>query len=104
MLESIGVDIAFAQRFVRQHIVIKRHQLDVQTVFFFRHFLRDFGDLLFSTDNHADFNMVRIFFILAATHQGQRTDQRSDCRKGFKFERHTISLLSVLVLCDAIYE
>ena len=30
--------------------------------------------LLLGTNDDADFNMVRIFFILATTHQSQRTD------------------------------
>ncbi|MOA50146.1 hypothetical protein D3C78_1731300 [compost metagenome] len=85
MLEGVQIDIAFAQRFVWQHVVIEGHQFDVQTVFLFCYFLRDFSDLLFSTDNDADFDMVWIFFFLTAACQSQSTDQCADCRDGFKF-------------------
>ena len=74
MLEGVNVDIAFAQRFVRQNIIVEGHQLNVETVFLFRHFLCHFGNLLLGTNDDADFNMVRIFFILTTTHQSQRTD------------------------------
>ena len=74
MLEGVNVDVAFAQRFVRQHVVVEGYQLNVEAILLFCHFLRDFSDLLFRADDHADFNMVRIFFILTATHQSQRTD------------------------------
>ncbi len=75
MLEGVNVDVAFAQRFVRQHVVVEGHQLNVKAILLFCHFLRDFSNLLFRTDDHADFNMVRdLFFILTATHQSQRTD------------------------------
>ena len=74
MLEGVNVDIAFAQRFVRQNVVVEGHQFNIKAVFFFCYFLRDFRNLLLRTDDNADFNMVRIFFVLTATHQSQRTD------------------------------
>jgi hypothetical protein len=82
MLEGVSVDIAFAQRFVRQNVIVEGHQLNVQAVFLFRHFLSNFSNLLFCTDDNAHFNVVWIFFVLTATHQCQRTDQRAYCRKG----------------------
>ena len=85
MLEGVQVDIAFAQRFVRQHVVVEGHQLNVQTVFLFRHFLSDFSHLLLSADDHADLDVVWIFFILAAARQSQSADQCANCRDGFKF-------------------
>ncbi|CSF50346.1 Uncharacterised protein [Shigella sonnei] len=71
MLEGVGVDIAFAQCFVWQNIVVEGYQLNVQAIFVFRNFLRDFCYLLFGTNNHADFNVVWIFFILTAAYQCQ---------------------------------
>lgn len=58
VLEGIGIDVAFAQRFIRQNIIIKGHQFHVQAVFFFRDFLRDFGNLLLCANDYADFNMI----------------------------------------------
>ena len=92
MLEGVSIDIAFAQRFVRQNVIVKRDQLNVQTVFFFCYFLRDFCNLLLCANNNAHFDVIRIFFILTATHKCQRTDQGSNCRKGFEFERHAYFL------------
>lgn len=85
MLEGVQIDIAFAQRFVRQHVVVEGHQFNVQTVFLFRHFLSDFSHLLLSADDHADLDVVWILFILAAARQSQSTDQCANCRDGFKF-------------------
>jgi hypothetical protein len=84
--KAFNVDVAFTQCFVRQHVVVEGHQFDVQTVFFFRHFLRDFSNLLLSTDNDADFDMVRIFFFLdRSLPEPEIPDQCADCRNGFKF-------------------
>ena len=74
MLEGVHVDIAFAQRFVRQNVIVEGHQFYVKAILLFCYFLRNFSDLLFRPDDNADFNMIRIFFILTATHQRQRTD------------------------------
>lgn len=63
MLEGVQIDIAFAQRFVRQHVVVEGHQFNVQTVFLFRHFLSNFSHLLLSADDHADLDVVWILFI-----------------------------------------
>ena len=52
-------------------IVVEGYQLNVQAIFVFRNFLRDFCNLLFGTNNHADFNVVWIFFILTAAYQCQ---------------------------------
>ena len=85
MLEGVQIDIAFAQRFVRQHVVVEGHQFNVQTVFLFRHFLSNFSHLLLSADDHADLDVVWILFIPAAARQSQSTDQCANCRDGFKF-------------------
>jgi hypothetical protein len=53
VLEGVSIDIAFAQRFVRQNVIVKRDQLNVQTVFFFSYFLRDFCNLLLCANNNA---------------------------------------------------
>ena len=82
MLEGVRVDITFAQRFVRQNIIVEGHQLHVQAIFLFRYFLSNFCNLLFCTYDNAHFNVVRIFFILTATHQCQRADQRAYCCEG----------------------
>ena len=50
---------------------LEGYQLNVQAIFVFRNFLRDFCNLLFGTNNHADFNVVWIFFILTAAYQCQ---------------------------------
>lgn len=100
MLERVRVDIAFAQRFVRQNVVVKSHQLDIETIFLFGDFFGDFSNLLFRTHNYAHFNMVRIFFFLTATCQSQCAEKGAYCRKGFKLERHNHSLTeSILMLC-----
>ncbi|CCJ88167.1 hypothetical protein BN132_95 [Cronobacter turicensis 564] len=106
MLEGVSVDIAFAQRFVRQYVVVKGDQLDVQTIFLFGDFFGDFSNLLFRTHNHAHFNMVRIFFFLTATCQGQRAEKGAYCRKGFKLERHNHSLTEkyIDVVCNVTCE
>ncbi|MNS46872.1 hypothetical protein D3C72_793850 [compost metagenome] len=93
MLEGVSVDVAFAQRFVRQNVVVKGYQLNVQAILLFCDFLRYFCNLLLSANNDAHFDMVWIFFILTATHQSQGADQCAYRSKGLQFKRHVISLI-----------
>ncbi|MNT62944.1 hypothetical protein D3C72_2007110 [compost metagenome] len=82
MLEGVDINVAFAQRFVWQNVIIKCHQFNVQAVFFFCYFLRRFSNLLFCANDDAHFNVVWVFFVLTTTYQSQRSNQRADCGKG----------------------
>ena len=104
MLEGVSVNVAFAQRFVRQNVIVEGHQFNVQAIFLFSDFLRGLSNLLFCTDDNAYFDVVWIFFVLTATHQCQRANQCAYCCEGLKFKRHVISLTRrVCVVCNVIY-
>ena len=104
VLEGVQVDIAFAQRFVWQHVIVEGDQLDVQTVFLFRHFLRHFSHLLLCADDHADLDVVWILFILATARQSQSADQCANCRDGFKMlTTYPFLIRLALICCETIY-
>ena len=71
MLKDVGVQIASVSGLIRQQRAAKAHQLDVEAIFLFGHFLRHFRHILFRAVNDADFNVLRIAALLVAARQQQ---------------------------------
>ena len=71
MLEDVGVQIAGVGGLIGQQRAAKTHQLNVEAIFLFGHFLRYFRHILFRAVNHADFNVFRIAALLVAARQQQ---------------------------------
>ncbi|XPE58359.1 hypothetical protein ACNKHQ_01175 [Shigella flexneri] len=83
MLEGVGVDVAFAQRFVWQNVIVEGNQLNVQAIFSFATFCATSATCC-SAPTITLTLMWFGSFLPARTQQCQRTNQGSNCRKGFK--------------------